>query len=200
MKGTEHTYLFVVDAQTGSQLSKAIKFTHGDSGGLYNMFVQSHGMVMKDGNVFLTFFPTTNGANLGWSVSGWGCGLSSKTTRIRLGGYNSNNNSVIFYSESAEYGRASAMIDTKMSTGPIWFGGTVSILTGTNPEWYFALYQLNTTNGKVANQFRFRDKTAALFNDKANEQGYIKHMAYDASTLMFFGSWETVNFSLPGAL
>jgi hypothetical protein len=140
MKGIEYTYLFVVDSQTGSQLSKAVKFIHGDSGGLYNMFSQSHGMVMKNGNIFLTFFPTTNGANLGWASSGWGCGLSSRTTKIRIGGYNSNDDAVIFYSESAEYGKASAMIDTNMSTNPIWFGGTVSIFTGSQPEWFFALY------------------------------------------------------------
>lgn len=94
------------------------------------MFVRSHGMVMKDGKIFVTFFPTTNGVNLGWASSGWGCGLSSRTTRIRIGGYNSSDNTVIFYSESAEYGRASALIDTKMSVNPIWLGGTVSILTG----------------------------------------------------------------------
>ena len=135
--GIEYTYLFVVDAYTGSQVSKAVKFTHGDSGGLYNTFVQSNGMIMKGDNVFLTFYPT---ATKGWGTTGWGCGANSRTTKIRIGGYKSISNSVIFYSESAEYGRAATMIDTKMGYNPIWFGGTISTSTDTNPMWYFALY------------------------------------------------------------
>jgi hypothetical protein len=66
-------------------------------------------MIMKGGNVFLTFYPTKT---IGWGTTGWGCGVNSKTTKIRIGGYNSISNSVIFYSESTEYGRAAAMIDT----------------------------------------------------------------------------------------
>ena len=152
LKGIEYTYLFVVDVLTGSQLSKAVKFTHGDSTtGLYNIFVSSHGMVMKDGNIYVTFFPS---ANKSWGSNGWVCSGHQRSTKIRVGGYNSVSGSVMFYSESSEYGRAFAMIDSKMSTNPIWLGGTASLVstsTTNTPEWYFALYQLNTSTGHVAN-------------------------------------------------
>lgn len=31
------------------------------------------------------------------------------------------------------------MIDTKMGTNPIWFGGTVSTSTTATPQWHLAL-------------------------------------------------------------
>lgn len=113
---------------TGSQLSKAVKFTHGNPlDALYDVFVSSHGMVMKNGNIYVTFFPTVNKS---WTSvgNGWVCSGHQKSTKIRVGGYNSISNSVIFYSESLEYGQAFAMIDTKMTINPIWLGGTASLL------------------------------------------------------------------------
>ena len=88
------------------------------------MFVQSNGMVMKGGNIYAAFYPSLN---VGFGTNGWVCAANSKaTTKMRIGGYNSITDSVIFYSESVEWGRASSMIDSKMSTNPIWFGGVVT--------------------------------------------------------------------------
>lgn len=81
-------------------------------------------MVMKSGKIYAAFFATEN---VGFGTTGWFCTNSEKaTTKMRIGGYDSTTSSVIFYSESAEFGRAAAMIDTKMSTNPIWVGGVVT--------------------------------------------------------------------------
>ena len=137
--GTNTNFVFVIDTTTGSHVGSAVEFDHGGAPANYKMYVLNQGLLMRAGKVYTAFF---SDLSENWGVKGWGggtCQSSKKDSRMRISRYDWDTDSVAFYKESSQYGKASALLWTGMASNPLWLAGVTSLTDGPSPTWMFTL-------------------------------------------------------------
>jgi len=110
---------------------------------------------MHSNKVFVAFFTSKQ---YGWGSGFWSGGLcdaKKRNSRMRLGSYDLSTDSVLFYTESTEFGKGSSLLLTPMATNPIWAAGVLTSTCINTPTWRMVLIQLNEATGKPVRTFRF---------------------------------------------